>query len=117
MNNLFLEKKTNYIDLFMYYLSLDTYDETKYCEMLLQTFKKTIFSIIKGTLTAFSDDNKSYFVQDISKIKDLSKLRFDEFKFIQSIHLLVKNLSKVSSCFEYYFSYHIKYIIFNIEII
>jgi hypothetical protein len=110
VNNLFVEKKSNYIDIFCYYISLAVYDESKYCEMLLSTFKKTIFSIVKGTLSAFTDDNKSYFVQDIAKIRDIGKLRFDEFKFIQSINQLVKNLSKVSSCFEYYYSYHLRYL-------
>jgi hypothetical protein len=110
MNNLFVEKKSNYFDIFCYYISLHDYEASKYCEMLLYTFKKTIFNIIKGTLTAFTDDNKSYFVQDIGKIRDISRLRFDEFKFVQSINQLVKNLSKVSSCFEYYYSYHLKYI-------
>ena len=85
--------------------------------MLLLNYKKTIFSIIKGTLTAFSEDNKSYFVQEISHIKELVRLRFDEFKFIQAINLLVKNLSKLSSCFEYYYTYHVKYYLINIEII
>jgi hypothetical protein len=83
-------------------------DMSQYLTMLLQTFKKTIFNIIKGTLTAFSDDNKSFFIQDISKLRELTRIRFDEFKFVQGINQLVKNLSKVSSCFEYYYSFHVK---------
>ncbi len=83
-------------------------DVHKYMELLIINYKKTIFNVVKGTMSAFTEDNKSYMLQDITKLRELTIFKYEENKFVQAINQLVKNLSKISICFEHILEFHIK---------
>ena len=107
-NQIFIERKNNYKDIFSYYLNTNIMDVNKYMEFLINNYKKTIFNLIKGTMSAFTEDNKSYIIQEITKIRELTMFKYEENKFVQAINQLIKNLSNISKCFEYIYEFHIK---------
>jgi hypothetical protein len=108
MSRLFIEKKNNYKDLFLYFLHTNIFDVGKYFDILLSKYKSTIFSIIKATMSAFTDDNKSYTIQEMTKLSNFSRLKYEENKFIQAINQLLKNLAIVSMCYQFYYDFHNK---------
>jgi hypothetical protein len=100
INNIFLERKENFLDLYEYFMLNPSHSVDKFMDLLESVYKKTIFNIIKGTLVSFTDESKSFLSQDVNRIRDIARLKFDENKFIQGMNQLVKNLSKICQSYQ-----------------
>jgi hypothetical protein len=59
-------------------------------------------------MLAYTEDNKLYKPNDLDHVRDLTKLKFEEMRFVQGIHQLVKNLSKICHCFHHVYMIHTK---------
>jgi hypothetical protein len=100
LNDIFYDKNDNLFQIYNYFCLNPNYSIDKFFELLESVFKKTIFNVIKGSLCSFSDDSRSFLLQDIFKIRDISKLKFEENKFVQSMNHLLKNLTKICENFQ-----------------
>lgn len=100
INNIFLERKENFLDLYEYFMLNPSHSVDKFMDLLESVYKKTIFNIIKGTLVSFTEETKSFLSQDVNRIRDIARLKFDENKFVQGMNQLVKNLSKICQSYQ-----------------
>jgi hypothetical protein len=100
MNNFFIEKKENFLDCYEYFMINPSNTNEKFFELLETIYRKTLFNIIKGTLISFTEDSRSFLAQDINKIKDIARMKFDENKLVAGLNQLLKNLIKISQCFQ-----------------
>ncbi len=100
LNNIFLETNFNILECYRYFMINPEITNDKFIDILITIFKKTIFKIIKGTLISFTEDQKSSLLQDIKSVRDLTRLKYEENKFLSAFNQVLKNLSKVCECFH-----------------
>lgn len=100
LNNIFLETNNDILECYRYFMINPEITIDKFIDILFTIFKNTIFKIIKGTFISFTEDQKSSLLQDIKNVRDLTRLKFEENKFLSAFNLVLKNLSKVCECFH-----------------
>lgn len=101
MNNFFIEQKDNFLECYDYFMLNPNNSKEKYIEIIETIYKKTIFNVIKGTLSSFTEDSRSSLNQELHRIRDIAKLKFDENKLIAGFNQLLKNLSKIGQCYKH----------------
>jgi len=100
LNNIFLETNNDILECYRYFMINPEITIDKFIDILFTIFKNTIFKIIKGTFISFTEDQKSSLLQDIKNVRDLTRLKFEENKFLSAFNLVLKNLSRVCECFH-----------------
>jgi hypothetical protein len=108
MSTLFVDKKENFLELFSYFTlanpsnNPNNTSDAEFFKILFDSYNKSLFNIIKSTLTSFTEESRSYFAQDVKKLRELGKLKYEENRLIQGFNQLFKNLAKVGECYNYY---------------
>ena len=95
LNNTFLEQKDNFTECYKYFMINPEITDEKFLDILFMIYNKTIFQIIKCTMIAFTDDQRSSLISDFKKTRDIANLKYEENKFVAGFNQLLKNLSNV----------------------